>query len=557
MYMEKTTSCLNDYLLFKDGPETYDTQLAKICEVTSTPIISMDNHMTIIFHTDSSATGQGFRLKYSNDFTCGTPDLRASPNTETYLTSPGYPSYYYYNLQCSWTISAPAGYKVKVSIVSLDIENSTSCEADYLLFSDGSSYEAAVLGKYCGFTGKQVISSSNHMTITFHTDGSARRRGFSLKYTAGRFLPTTTTTVTPYVPSCGTSRLSATSTWNLLSSPSLPSNYAGQVNCSWRISALVGNEVSVEIEELSIGESTSCAGNYLLVSDGSSSNSAELARYCGSTTGNVMSSNKDVTITFHTDGTARHAEFSLMYKAIPSGCGEDKVIGFRETAYVESPNYPSYYPPNSNCAWTISTNVNGYVIYVVTEEFNLISDAMCTDYLKLYDVDGPNEYLIGRWCGYGGPNIRSTEMTVRVRFHSHNSPTYIGFKLAFIAGKPTSAPFWLPNTGTLLGSILGGTVAVLVIIICCCGICIKKKSTTKDQSNRSVTNVVSVPCPKYTTTTSTTHPARSTPPPGYNESVEADHGLYCQAVPDVQPLVTPSPGGASPHQGKDNPACLN
>ncbi|XP_067663250.1 CUB domain-containing protein 2-like [Haliotis asinina] len=546
--MVTTPSCLNDYLLFTDGPATDDTQLAKICEDPFIPIISMDNYMTIIFHTESSVTGQGFRLQYSNDFTCGTTDLRASPDTERYLTSPGFPSSYYYNLQCTWTISASTGYNVKVSIESLDVKKSTSCDTEYILFSDGSSSKAAALGKYCDSTGRDVIASSNLMTVTFHTDGSARRRGFSLKYTSGRFL--TTTTVTPYVPSCGTTKLSASSKWTQLS-PSPPGGYTSKINCSWTISALVGNVVSVQLEELSMGASTSCAVNYLLLSDGSRANAAKLARYCGSTTGNVMSSNKDVTVTFHTIG---RAEFTLRYKAIPSGCGEDKVIDHFETVYVQSPNYPLYYPRHSNCAWTISTDIRGYVIYVVTVEFNLISDAMCTDYLKLYNVDGPNEYLIGQWCGYGGPNIRSTEMAVRVRFHSESYTTYIGFKLAFIAAKPRTAPFLLPNTGTVLGYTLGFTVALVVIIICCCGICIKKKSTTNDQSIKSVTNAHFVPGHSYTATTSTTLPASSAPS---TDSLQVDHGMYCQPVPGGQPLVTLSPRGPSALQGIDNPACLN
>ncbi|XP_071088550.1 tolloid-like protein 2 [Haliotis cracherodii] len=555
--METVPSCLNDFLLFKDGTSTYASQLAKICEATPSPIISTDNKMTIIFHSDSSVTGRGFRLQYTNEFTCGSTDLRASLNTEKYLNTPGYPRFLNFNLQCAWTISAPVGYRIQVELVCLYLQQSTSCVRDYLLFSDGLSSNDAELGKYCGYTTEHVINSSNHMTITFHTDGSTRRRGFSMKYKAERFL--TTTTEAPHIYTCGTPMLSASaSKWSHLSSPGYPSNYENNVNCSWEIAALVGNKISVEIVTLSVEQSTSCENDYLLISDGSSSNSAELGKYCGSTTGNIVSSNNHLTITFYTNGNVRRRGFTLKYMAIPSGCGDNQVIGFYETTYIESPNYPMYYPQNANCAWTISTNVEGYVIYVEAVYFNLEGDAACSDYVKLFDVFGSNEQMIGRWCGFGGPNTMGTGMAMRVRFHSDGSSSYKGFKLAFTAGKPQSAPSFAPNCGGIIGGILGGFVAVVVATICCFAISIKKKSSTNDQSQRSksdgaiVTNVFSVPI-HNTATTATT---QLKPPPAYTENVKDDLRLYCQAVgpTDIQPLVTSSPSHASAYQGIDNPA---
>lgn len=53
---------------------------------------------------------------------------------------------------------------------------------------------------------------------------------------------------------------------------------------------------------------------------------------------------------------------------------------------------------NANCAWTISTNVEGYVIYVEAVYFNLEGDAACSDYVKLFDGNGQPVWVFLEYC---------------------------------------------------------------------------------------------------------------------------------------------------------------
>ncbi|XP_046365995.1 cubilin-like [Haliotis rufescens] len=564
--MEIVPSCTNDYLLFKDGTTNSARQLAKICERTSTAIVSSSNHMTIIFHSDSSDTGRGFRLQYSSVIApiCGLSDLYASSAAWTNLTSPGYPSNYFNNLNCLWTISAPAGYKIKVDVVYLIMQYSPACSKDYLLFSDGSTSYATRLGKYCGrgYNSREVVSSRNYMTITFHTDGSDTALGFRLNYKAGSFL--TTTTERPNVLHCGGPSLSASKfSWRYLSSPGYPYNdYNNNMDCTWTITASVGYKIRVEIQVLSVEYEATCAKDYLLFSDGSSSYDTQLGKYCSGTR-DVVSSNNDMTITFHTDGSGTGRGFSLKYTARRKlACGtEERIYGY-DTKYIESPNYPLDYPDNSDCSWTISTDVEGYVIHVKEVYFYLEQDSPCSfDYVQLYDVRGTYEHSLGRWCGSDGPDTQSTGRSMKVRFLSDASSTFTGFKLAFTAGEPTSSSSFTPNVGAIMGGIFGGMVGVAIVTCCCCAICSRKKSTTNDQSqgNRSpeanLNIVYTVTLPNYPPTTATTQPDMFTPPPAYSEVVKDDPPPYCQAVPlsDIQPVVASSPSGAS-YQGIDNPA---
>ncbi|XP_048254462.1 cubilin-like isoform X1 [Haliotis rufescens] len=443
--VEYSTACSSDYLLFSDGSTSFAAQLGKYCGRSNITrvVVSSRNYMTITFHTDGSDTALGFNLKYkagyrtttsttttttteiTNGLNCGSPLLRASTFTWRHLSSPGYPNHNYRNnMDCRWTVSAPAGYKIKVEIIVLSVEFEATCAFDYLLFSDGSSSFATRLGKYCYGT-RNVVSSSNAMTITFHTDGSRTDRGFSLKYMAR---------------TSGSLLSASTSTWSILSSPGYP-NYNNNMDCKWTISAPAGYKIKAEIIALSLEYEATCARDYLLFSDGSSSYDTKLGKYCTGTR-DVVSSSNAMTITFHTDGSVTGRGFSLKYMARTSvsGCGTDEEINEYETKYIVSPDYPLQYPSNANCSWTISTRLEGYVIHVEVVDFFLEPHSLCSyDYVQLYDVTGTYERSLGRWCGSNGPDTQSTGMSMKVRFLSDSSNTFKGFKLAFTAGEPTSS----------------------------------------------------------------------------------------------------------------------
>lgn len=59
--------------------------------------------------------------------------------------------------------------------------NALTFSFDYLTLYDGLTSRASELGKYCGSTlPKQVSSSSQSVTIIFHSDDSVGGKGFRL-----------------------------------------------------------------------------------------------------------------------------------------------------------------------------------------------------------------------------------------------------------------------------------------------------------------------------------------------------------------------------------------
>ena len=93
------------------------------------------------------------------------------------FTSPNYPSNYGHHQNCYWTLTSNT--RITLSFESFLTEGNY----DYVRVYDGYSTSHASLGQFSGSIGPQsVSSSSNQMHITFQTDHSGTRQGFSAIY---------------------------------------------------------------------------------------------------------------------------------------------------------------------------------------------------------------------------------------------------------------------------------------------------------------------------------------------------------------------------------------
>ncbi|MBN3321672.1 ST14 protein, partial [Atractosteus spatula] len=95
------------------------------------------------------------------------------------VTSPYYPSHYPPNVDCTWTINAPArGYLLSVTVVVLDIQDSPAshhCDKDWLDING-----VRLCNPVADSSRKRVYSSP--VTLHFHSDESITRRGFFILY---------------------------------------------------------------------------------------------------------------------------------------------------------------------------------------------------------------------------------------------------------------------------------------------------------------------------------------------------------------------------------------
>ncbi|XP_029767229.1 deleted in malignant brain tumors 1 protein [Terrapene carolina triunguis] len=113
----------------------------------------------------------------SAKYTCGGV-LQYSSGT---FQSPFYPGNYPNNADCVWEIEAVSNYRVTLSFSNIATEGGT-CRYDYIEIYDGPLYTSPLLGKICYGSYLTYTSSSNLMTVRFHSDSSITNRGFRAAY---------------------------------------------------------------------------------------------------------------------------------------------------------------------------------------------------------------------------------------------------------------------------------------------------------------------------------------------------------------------------------------
>ena len=131
------TECSEDYLIMRNGerptspfflinPSQGSNQNGHICGTTLPQTKNTSsNTLYVSFKSDSSTTGQGFKLRYkelSNG--CGGSIVLTSETPEEDLMSPNYPNIPPQHTECIWTIIVPQGERVHMELENLDVRTS-------------------------------------------------------------------------------------------------------------------------------------------------------------------------------------------------------------------------------------------------------------------------------------------------------------------------------------------------------------------------------------------------------------------------------------------------
>ncbi|XP_045612138.2 exoskeleton protein RP43-like [Procambarus clarkii] len=244
-------------------------------------------------------------------------------------------------LNCTWYINVQPGSTVNITWVVFDLENSSSCHYDYVQVQDlSASGEVIRRLVYCGSVLPPAFTStSSRVTLTFRTDGSVTKRGFSLLYTSARTDTSTWTTRPTTTPTWTTRPTTTSSAWvnpnpsppycqpmNELSSPrasisvgSASEQYWNYQECEWRLRTPPGTVIRIAWLTFDLEQGVSCSYDYVEVLEISNVSSKIRGKYCGGGLPPplIMSSNAAV-IRFHSDGYVTGQGFTLLYDSIPS-----------------------------------------------------------------------------------------------------------------------------------------------------------------------------------------------------------------------------------------------
>lgn len=171
--------------------------------------LSSFNYLLLVFHSDSSISGRGFKANYffvdigkyitkssGNNFSsileclllgCGGIYKKTGLN----ISPPMEGSTYKENTKCKWIIVAPQDHLVQLTFSQFQLEDamSSDCDYDYVSIFNGYIDETSeanktnLMGKFCGTnTPPTTTSYGNVLTIVFKTDDSTAAEGFMAVY---------------------------------------------------------------------------------------------------------------------------------------------------------------------------------------------------------------------------------------------------------------------------------------------------------------------------------------------------------------------------------------
>ncbi|XP_074964221.1 scavenger receptor cysteine-rich domain-containing protein DMBT1-like, partial [Phalacrocorax aristotelis] len=99
------------------------------------------------------------------------------------LQSPFYPGSYPNNADCVWEIQVENNFRVMLTFRDIALQ-SGNCQYDYIEVYDGPPHSSQLLGRLCSGSFPTYTSSSNMMTVCFHSDSRYTFRGFQAHYSS-------------------------------------------------------------------------------------------------------------------------------------------------------------------------------------------------------------------------------------------------------------------------------------------------------------------------------------------------------------------------------------
>lgn len=420
--IQSSTNCANDYLEIRDGFGPTAPLVGRFCGSSAPSDITLSgNQAYVIFHTDDSVTGSGFRMQYSSvDLPCG-GTFYATSSAQT-ITSPSYPSSYPVNQRCSWFIGANATDMVRLKVTDFNVEAEDDCNNDYVEFRDQPEGANGQLLRYCGSSIPPVFDSSGQtVKIYFYADSSTpTSKGFSLEYS---------------IADCNRD---LTQEYGTVSTPGYPIVYNNNHNCSISITSPVGTYLSLYFNHFELEDASGCIYDYTSVYDGADSTQPLIGKYCGTTLPSpIFANGNQLFIQFVSDGSVTYGGFDASYtSARTRGCG-GTLTGNHGS--FTSALHPGVYPNSQTCDWAIMVPAGGQPVTLSFQTFNVEgTEGVCNeDVVEVYDGTSSSARLHGRYCGTSPPaDITASGRNLLVRFITNGqNPSgevqYTGFRASF------------------------------------------------------------------------------------------------------------------------------
>ncbi|XP_061572531.1 suppressor of tumorigenicity 14 protein homolog [Cololabis saira] len=232
-------------------------------------------------------------------------------------------------------------------------------------------------------------------------------------------------------------RLEAVKEKQTFASPGFPTGYPSKIRCQWQIRASENNVISVRFPFFHIEDD--CSDDFVSVFDSlSPDDSQAITEKCGqrppSNPLEVVSSGNIMLISFITDTDVHRPGFKAEYRTIAISdvrkCGGE--LSDRKGTFT-SPLHPGFYPPATDCRWTIKVPQR----QKVRVNFNMFR--MKEPGVDVRECHKDYVEIMGtRYCGeLSSLAVTSETNVMEVIFHSDESFTDKGFSAEYSAYDPS------------------------------------------------------------------------------------------------------------------------
>nr|DBA25188.1 TPA: hypothetical protein GDO54_012746 [Pyxicephalus adspersus] len=428
--IEDQAACSYDKLRIYDGPDVHYHIIGTYCGVTPPPsLFSFGSSVTVQFTSDNIRSGKGFLLEWTAVQLSPDPLPTIAPGScggvlmtgdaPLFLFSPGWPNNYISKLECTWVIRSPES-TIELNILTMDIEDHSSCNNDKLVIRDGDNNLAPEIRTICGKELPGPIrSSGNAMFLKFSSDSLQNGKGFNASYHK----------------SCG-GYLHANR--GLITSPNYPENYPANQNCTWHVVVTPGFTVVTHFDpafEIENSDTSCNNGEYIELRNGPDGSSPALGtgngKLCGRDTPSSMhTTDNELLVQFISDSSNEAKGFKLHYEAKSLACGGTiYVTDSNPSGNITSPKYPSNYPPNTDCVWIIIVPNAEAVELKFQDQFYIEPSVNCTSsFLELRDGPDANQRLLAKLCGNTLPTTyKSLGTSMYLRLRTEGGTTRAGF----------------------------------------------------------------------------------------------------------------------------------